>query len=104
MRAFGLILVLIAISAVSAYDEEDDVLVLHESDFSEATEEFDFIMVEFYAPWCGHCKKLTPEYAAAAGQLKKKGGDKKIALAKVDTTVEKSLGELFEVKGTRSII
>ena len=47
--------------------------------------------------WCGHCKKLEPEFEKAAAKLKADG----IALAKVDATEEgnKALAERFKVQG-----
>ena len=45
----------------------------------------------------GHCKKLAPEYSAAAGQLNEKGSP--VKLAKVDATENKELAQKFGVKG-----
>jgi thioredoxin-like negative regulator of GroEL len=47
--------------------------------------------------YSGHCKKLTPEYAAAAAILAER--DPPIYLAKVDATENNALSERFEVKG-----
>ena len=44
-------------------------------------------LMKFYAPWCGHCKTLEPEYAKAAKELKADG----IPIAKVWTTFSSQL-------------
>ncbi|CAL5357055.1 unnamed protein product [Camellia sinensis] len=75
--------------------DDKDVVVLKESNFSDFVESNRYVMVEFYAPWCGHCQALAPEYAAAATELK--GGA--VALAKVDATEESELAEEYEVQG-----
>lgn len=50
-----------------------------------------------FLSFSGHCKKLAPEYEAAAEVLSK--NDPPIALAKVDATNEKTLAERFGIQG-----
>ncbi|CAL5211272.1 unnamed protein product [Lathyrus oleraceus] len=79
--------------------DEKDVVVLIERNFTTVIENNQFVLVEFYAPWCGHCQALAPEYAAAATELKKDG----VVLAKVDASLENELAHEYDVQGFPTI-
>jgi protein disulfide-isomerase A1 len=70
-------------------------MVLTDDTFDEALKKYDNLMVLFYAPWCGHCKKFHPEYAKAAVTLKKEN----LILAKLDATVNKKMAEKYKIQG-----
>lgn len=51
-------------------------------------------LIEFYAPWCGHCKKLTPIYEELGTKLK----GEEVAIVKMDATAN-DVPPTFDVRG-----
>ncbi|KAL1952549.1 hypothetical protein VTO42DRAFT_4824 [Malbranchea cinnamomea] len=92
--ALGLASAGLAASAL-ATETESDVISLGKDTFKDFIKEHELVLAEFFAPWCGHCKALAPEYEAAATELK----DRNIPLVKVDCTEEADLCQEYGVQG-----
>ncbi|KDO83889.1 hypothetical protein CISIN_1g013240mg [Citrus sinensis] len=71
------------------------VIELDESNFDSAISSFDYILVDFYAPWCGHCKRLAPQLDEAAPILAKL--KEPIVIAKVDADKYSRLASKQEI-------
>lgn len=87
---------LLGAAAVAAASDVHD---LKTDTFNDFIKNNDLVLAEFFAPWCGHCKSLAPEYEEAATTLK----EKNIALAKVDCTEEADLCQQYGVEGYPTI-
>ena len=83
------------ILSATALAAASDVTDLKKDSFNDFIKSNDLVLAEFFAPWCGHCKALAPEYESAATALK----DKNIPLVKVDCTEEADLCKEHDVQG-----
>lgn len=79
-----------------------NVLELNDDTIELAIRQIDSILIEFYAPWCMHCKKLLPKYEEAADILKESGSN--TVVARIDATQNKISKEKWEVKGFPTIL
>lgn len=76
-----------------------DVITLTDDNFqSEVMDSEDHWLVEFYAPWCGHCKNLAPEWEEAAHKL---AGE--VKLGAIDATANEGLAQKYGIKGFPTI-
>lgn len=91
LKSFVLAALATSVAAKSA------VLDLIPSNFDKVVFDGKPTLVEFFAPWCGHCKTLAPVYEELA--LAFEHAKDKVQIAKVDADSERELGKRFGVQG-----
>ena len=72
--------------------KQGEVTTLNEDNFAALLDGSQHALVEFYAPWCGHCKNLAPEYEIL-GELYKEGDG--VIIGAVDATENRAIAEAF---------
>jgi len=83
-------------AALISFSLASNVVDLTNDNFDTIVNGEKSVFVEFFAPWCGHCKALAPEYEIAADAFAR---EERVVIAKVDCTVEKDVGSRFGVSG-----
>lgn len=57
------------------------------------------VLIDFWAPWCGPCLNMAPNFAEAAKRM-----EPRVRLAKVDTEAEQALGARFAIRSIPTLI
>lgn len=94
-------------SSMGEEDEDEDdgsesaVVTVTEDNFDEVVKDSSKdVMIEFYAPWCGHCKQLKPAYKKLAAKFE---GVDSVTIAAMDAS-EASPPDGFDVQGFPTIM
>ena len=75
-------------------------LELTRSNFSKHINQSDIpVVIDFWAPWCGPCKVMAPQFEQAAAQL-----EPRVRLAKVNTEAEQALGAQFNIRSIPTMV
>jgi len=95
------ILLLCGLVSVAYSDGASKVQVLDRHNFDAiALSKDKNVLVEFYAPWCGHCKRLEPVYESIARTFE---AEEECIIAKIDAEYEHAIGARYGVRSFPTI-
>lgn len=79
---------------------EGEPVALTRENFARHLERNDLpLLVDFWAPWCGPCKMMGPQFQQAARLL-----EPRVRLAKVDTEAEPELGARYGIRSIPTLV
>ena len=74
------------------------VLELNEDNFEDTILSNDFVVLDFWAPWCGPCRGFAPVFEAASEKYPH------IAFAKVNTEEQQALAAHFQIRSIPTLM
>ena len=87
---------LFAVLAVSVAASHENVEILTSANFEEKVGDGSLYFIKFFAPWCGHCKKLAPTWAELAKSFENKDD---VVIASMDCTQHRPTCEAAGIQG-----
>jgi len=82
--------------------EDDSVVQLTTENFdSIVLDQEKDVLVEFFAPWCGHCQALAPDYRKVSSLMRLLPS---VVVASVDTQAHQALSEKYKIEGLPTLL